>query len=303
MRDIAAKLRDELHSKGISVAPGSAIESFDNNDQQNTGTKVQRLLNKHSSSIGNLFTALAGAFIAMGARRSDDPATRRVDTLLGLSTLTAGTTAALVKEKVPDPDKPKPTGFFARVGNWIQERPNRIAGIGYGFSSLAHAYEVLTNIRSAKTDYATPAKIKQAYWAYGMRGGFVMMNLLAEGVLSFASKGGGTGVKSDKGVDETAYALVADTISRQPVAMREQLYKDLSRNFLAKPEVLGGDAEDIEAALRARVKKLGSNPWAGDGVIPDRAAGHSLPAQENSQWRGKITASQQQLSPAASPAL
>ena len=107
---------------------------------------------------------------------------------------------------------------------------------------------------------------------HSFRGLFVTLNLAAEVILSLSSKGHGDGVKSDPSVDKTTYAMVADIIARQPESMREHLITDFSTNFLAHPDVLGGDPQVIAAAIREQVTAAIANPWANTSKNSSSAA-------------------------------
>jgi len=121
-----------------------------------------------------------------------------------------------------------------------------------------------------------------------MRGMFVGINILGEILLAFTSKHGGTGSKA--GMEDTVYAITADAIMRQPEEKREALTRDLAQNFLAKPDVIGGDAEQAETILRARVTNLERNPWiarATPQIAPEASQKPDAPEQS---WKKKVTA-------------
>lgn len=207
------------------------------------------------------FTGLAGLFYAKAGFKDK----KITDGVLGVSTFAAGLTSALVKEKAPDPDQAPPKTVFGKAWKYIEERPNRVAGFGYMLATIIHGGEALKSLLSVKnTDftYSGTEKFqfrdpkKWAYIAHSMRLAFAGINVVDEIILAFASKGHGDGVKSDKGVDDTSYAIVADAIVRQPEKLQPMLIHDLSNNFLARRDVLGGDATYIENALRQRVKNL-----------------------------------------------
>jgi len=151
-------------------------------------------------------------------------------------------------------------------------------------STVAHGAECVRHFVHAKELYPKD-KVRLAQKAYGLRGIFVVFTLVAEFILTLASKGHGNGVKSDKSVDETAYAIVADAILQQPAEKRDGLIKDLSHNFLANPDVLGGEANIIEAALRQRIANLAANPWMAPAET--RRIERASDAQRTANWQEK----------------
>ncbi len=264
VRDICTKLHAKLHADGLIIHGTSAASSFTNETHQGPFQRLYKFLHKHPSEVGNSFTALAGALVAKSALKADDNTSKFLESSLGASTFAAGLTAAYIKERAPLPGEKPPTSIPGKIWRWIEKGPNKIAGYGYMYSSIVHGAETIRKLLSAKTDYQeTPDKIPKAYLAYTLRGFFVVMNLVAEIVLALSSKGHGEGVKSDISVEDTAYSIVADTIGHQPASMRERLISDLSRDFLARPDVLGGKPDGIESKLRERVKLLNGNLWAG----------------------------------------
>jgi predicted Zn-dependent protease len=98
-------------------------------------------------------------------------------------------------------------------------------------------------------------------------------NLLSEWLLAISSKGHGTGVKPDDSVDRTVIAATAQTILQQPEEKRENLITQLS-GYMALPDVLGGEAKDIEAKLRELLAASSENPWL-------KKAMPKLPAKAN----------------------
>jgi hypothetical protein len=264
LKDLSRKLLKYAVKEGIEIQNKSAVESFAVDHKSGITDNVSDTFHRYPSEIFNILTAMAGVFITTATIRHDeypnDPVEnkrhKRWETILGTATASSGFLAAFVKEKTPDPTKPKATGLGA-VAQFFQEKPNRIAGYGYMISSGAHAVNTIKDFLKAKGTNDNFGMIKQCF-----RGLFVTLNLVAEVTLSLSSKGHGEGVKSDKSVDQTTYAMVADIIARQPESMREHLITDFSTNFLAHPDVLGGDPKVIASAIREQVAASLSNPWA-----------------------------------------
>jgi hypothetical protein len=293
LREIALKLRTQMQAMGLSTPESSSPGISPTNVSHSVFSDLWRFLTRHPSEIGNTIFGTAGALMLKAGLKSKNPQ----DAILGFSTLAGGYTAAFVKERatISAADAGVKQGGFWR---FIEERPNRIAAIGYLVGTLVHTGEALRNLLRVKKDYtesqndskyyAHPRKM--AYWAYGMRLWFGGVLLIAEAILAFASKGHGEGVKTDRGVDETAIALVADTIIRQPESMREQLIRELGF-FLAKPDILSGDAADIEKSLRERISSLEKNPWsagaAKTNMLPEIESPATQPAVQVTAWQEK----------------
>ncbi len=291
IREISIKLCEKFQQQGMTLPPDCAAQSFTIAPKRNMFGHIYNALQKRPAEIGNSITGTAGALIVLGAQKSEDKYTRITDSILGAATMTGGFGSAFVKEKAPDPKHPSSIGSW----KWIQERPNRLAGYGYMVSSFAHGIETIRNMATAKSQYPNPKETKLAYLAYGLRGLFTIFNLAAEVAMVLASKGNGKGVKSDSSIDDTAFAIVADAIVRQPKEKQEHLITDLSHNFLANPEVLGGDAAAIEASLRERINKIEHNQWSNTQKTvapePETKTEASKPAL-TFNWQQKFNAQQ-----------
>ncbi len=271
-RDIALNIQKEFHDRGLELSSDSAAMAFSViSHRQGMARKANNYLAKHGAEAGNVATAMAGAFVAKGALKSDKTSTKIMDGVLGATTFASGIGAAVVKEKAPDPNN-RPTTTWGKVKEWVHERPNRLAGYGYMVSTALHAVQTVFHYNGAEEKYKKDiAKVKLAHKAYSYRGAFIVLNLIGEFVLAAASKGHGSGVKGNESIEETALSLVADAIVRQPQAKRDELIRDMGQKFLTNPDVLGGDGAELEAKLYQRVHKLESSPWLG-GAKPQAAA-------------------------------
>lgn len=257
-RAIASKLQDKMSNMGLDT-PGGIIPG------KTTAKKgLLQFMALHPAELSNGFTGLAGGFLVLSALKEDKPFNRVVEASLGLATLTGGMTAAFVKEKPKDPDEPEPKSLPEKIKRWIEERPNRVAAIGYGYSTAIHAYRAVSELRRVDVDYSAQKPL--AYRTFGLRGAFVGMTLLWECLLSIASKNPGKSV--DQGLENTAVSMVADAVLHQPVADREGAIVELSHHFLARPDVLGGKPEEMEAKLRAQIERTLGNPWADKPETP-----------------------------------
>jgi len=174
-----------------------------------------------------------------------------MDIGLGATTLTAGLFGTLVKEKAPDPDKKK-EGFLGSSWEWVQAHPLSVTAAGYMVSTFCHA--VSTAIAHVN---GNNERRKTVLW----RGIFVGSNVLAEILMSISSKGHGSGIKSDKSVDDTVISMSAETIARQPQAMQSHLI-DYVSGFLSRDDVLAVRNDELKQRLQTAVEEMHGNPWA-----------------------------------------
>lgn len=214
-----------------------------------------------------------------------------MDIGLGLTTLGSGLFGMLVKEKAPDPDKPK-QGIAAHTWDWVQAHPLSVTAAGYMVSTMCHA--VSTAIAHVNGNSERRKTV-------GWRAVFVGTNVLAEILMSISSKGHGKGVKSDASVDETVLALSAETIARQPQAMQAGLIEYVGK-FLGRDDVLAMNDESIRSRLQQAVEEMRGNPWA----VAMRPVEKIMPQPEEQApalpaWQAKLV-SQQQTAAMQAPA-
>lgn len=261
-RDIAKSLKQQLDQRGLDLPDDSAANTFIRAaDNRNLYKQAKDKLSKGGSDFGNLATGTAGAFIALGALRDKthrSSSARYGEAFLGSVTALSGYGAALVKEKEPDPKHP-PENAFQTMKQWVQERPNRLAGYGYAVSTLIHGSEAFEGYRKADANFGSQASYARK--AYLMRGGFATANFGGELLLATASKGHGGGQKVGSNVEDTAIAMVADAVARQPKDKQAGLTYDLAHNFLASPDLLGGNGDIYETKIAKRIETLAHNPW------------------------------------------
>jgi hypothetical protein len=293
INELCIKLRDKFLLDGLEIPERCAIRSF-TTEQPGVLNHLKQFMEKHPSELGNGSYAVAGGLIALGAHNNTgDKSTKVTESILGLTTVVSGLTPVVVKEQAPDPNRPEPKTPIGKAIRWVQERPNRVAGYGYMVSTAAHAVETVRKLWEA-TSEKDPKEKMLTYEAYGMRGVFIVFNLISEVIMTLSSKGHGSGVKTDKSLDETAYAITADAIAHQAPGAREKLIVDLSQ-FLAHKDVLGGKEGEIETVLRSRVAKLSRNPWSplyGASAATDTPSVREERAEtaENSKWTNKAIA-------------
>jgi hypothetical protein len=290
LHDVAHQLQSSLAELGATPLPNRTLTFVVTDTHRSLLSRINNFLQRHTSEIGNAFTGTAGALYVTGSLRSKNVK----DGMLGLSTAAAGYTSALAQEKAFDPKEPKPKTWTGRAWRWVEERPNRVAGWGFMISTVIHAGEALNELLHVKKKYrvsqdADPQLSRHpqrtAYWAYGLRLWFAIVNTIGEFLLTFASKGVKEGGKSGSGVSETTLALVANAIAYQPTEMQERLINELSANFLSRPEILGGDVDDIKKALTEQVKILSLNPWT--KAYKPSVQAKSMDSEQNNQttWR------------------
>lgn len=179
----------------------------------------------------------------------------RMDVGLGSTTLSSGLIGAWLKEKHSDPDAPKAEGL-AKIMEWVQEKPLRVAGFGYMISTACHAVSTAVEYKDAKI-----TRDKKSMRAVPFRAGFIVCTIIGEILLALSSKGHGEGVKADTSADDTIIAMSANLIHKQPKAMQEELIGRMAR-FLGRPDVLAIKDTEAEQKLREQVELMRKNPWA-----------------------------------------
>ncbi len=195
-----------------------------------------------------------------------------LDIGLGTGTLISGTYGAIATEKAHDPSKPRATGL-ARIWEWMKERPLSVAANGLLVSTVIHLgssileraaidkenKEITARNNALAPDATKETLLENKHTTYRLF--FVIVNLIAEVIMAFSSKGHGHGVKADKSVDGSTCALVADMISRKPLEQREELIGKMA-GYLADPTSLGTSKDVLEKTIRDQLAALEQNPWA-----------------------------------------
>lgn len=169
---------------------------------------------------------------------------------VGVSTVASGLVGTFVKEKAPDPDAPKRSGLEG-LWDFVQERPLTVAAGGFMVSTMLHA---------AATWVATKGQDPKHKAAVPFRVAFVVSALMAELMVAISSKGHGEGVVSDKSVDDSAIAIAADLIVKQPKALQNHLIEEMGK-FLGRNDVLAYKDQVAVDMLRKEVEALRDNPW------------------------------------------
>lgn len=294
IKDIAKKIESEVDRQGAALPDNCSLRSITNDYNKGLLSNTNELLRRYPSETMNTFFGLAGACIAASAFRHhilhpsglDAKAIREntragwMDVGLGTMTMAAGAVSALVKEKARDPDDPLPTTVVGKVKDFIQHKPLSVAGMGYIISTLCHAASTRENIKTARRTGDMTVMKSVPY-----RAAFVGLNIVAEVLMAFSSKGHGEGVVSDVSVDESALAITADLIARQPREMQEHLIEYMA-GFLGKQEVLAMKNEEIIAKLHMQVETMHNNPWA-----------HALTSKSPTQSRPSVPAPNQDIIP------
>ncbi len=297
IREVAQLVLDHAKAKGFDISDDSAAASIGEERKLSPIGKLNAFFEKHPSEIGNMCYVGAGAFIAASALKRRVLAPQRStqgdleyveqrksgmkDVGLGTLSIASGLTATFVKEKARDPDVPRKHGL-AGITEWIQESPLRIASWGYIGSTLCHASTTFGESRSAKKllkeGTAPLVELEHANHKLDAIGGrklFIVATLIGEFLMSISSKGHGEGVVSDTSVDDSAVAIMADLIVKQPTHRQEDLIVAMGQ-FLGSPKVLAIKDEDAIALLRKQVEIMRQNPWA---KVEEEPEHHAAPGE------------------------
>lgn len=284
------KVQTYLHKNGIVAEDDSPISAITKEPKHGFFKKLDNLFAKYPSETLNFIYLGVGAALSSVAfykgTRPIDAALKgealataiknrnaeRWDVGLGAVTAASALTGILVKEKKIDPQDRR-EGILGRTLDWIQEKPLRATGIGYGISTMFHAHSTVLKYKSGDiTDRRN--LIGRAI--------FVGANVFSEVLLSFSSKGHGVGVLSDKSADQTVLAAAAEMISRQPKAKQEALVHQLA-GYIDSSDILSGNSDEIAAQLKVQLHAIETNPWARKqvgavAVHPESSPPVALPA-------------------------
>jgi hypothetical protein len=319
---IATDIKKKLKEDGGSDKTSTALKGLADDDaKQGFTQKVKQVFAKYPSELLNSFYALAGLFLAIAAKghlkhnkvnlktfeaeknalsegtpqfeqyerwiasESKKIKVSKQDIALGSITLGSGVLATAVKEKVAAPNEEPPKGAFAKAKRWLEEKPLRIAGIGYLVSTVIHFFSTTSDYTRIGTDIkgankviksSTPTALgthavadarvdrglakRERNIVHG-RMLFVVTNIIAEVLLTLSSKGHGDGVLTDQTVKKSALGVAAENIALQPEAERAHLVKSMATH-LASPKIMGGSAYLIEKGIQEKIDMLNTNPWS-----------------------------------------
>lgn len=275
------------HKIGIDLEQSDALMRATGNISNVSGWR--RSLSKNYSEYMNACFAVAG--IAIGRnnykrrdlvmelqKENPDLANNKyikgmqlrytLDTALGAGTFLSGTYGTLMTEKAHDPSKPRQTGL-GRIWEWMKERPLAVAANGLLISTVIHLVSSLlerqTILKKNKEIRAqNPAATKHDLLEdkhTKFRLFFVVVNLIAEVIMAFSSKGHGQGVKADASVDTTTCALVAQAIAKNPREQHSMLI-DKMATTLSASDSLGTSKDILAKTIQSQLAALDSNPWA-----------------------------------------
>ncbi|MDX2073693.1 MAG: hypothetical protein SFX19_04925 [Alphaproteobacteria bacterium] len=299
IRHHAKKLLQYAKDHHLDTSNNLTLPIVTEDNKRSVTQKIIDTLQTYPAEIGNSFTALAGTLIAYAAwkyRVKPNMAIPRAqmdesqytayssgvkDMGLGLMTFTSGNIGAWVKEKKHDPDAPPAEGL-GKFWEWVQEKPLRVAGIGYmistGFHTLStwQEYHHARKINDRATLGALPGRML-----------FIGSTIVAEILLAISSKGHGDGVKSDPSTDESVLSLAAEMIVQQKPELQAELVDNIG-GFLGRADVLGGKDTDIKERLAGHVEAMRRNPWL---QAVETVKKQPLPsAEELPAWQAKVAA-------------
>ena len=289
IKDFAKMMAKEFKKEVQTLPDGCSLQTLTADHKKGVLQNTSDLLQRYPSEFMNLCYAGAGACILLAATKhlkglsthgvpektlegwmghllkskpdmtkavASEMALKNIRTenylnaSVGATTVVSGLFGAFVKEKAHDPDELKKTGLDA-AWNYAREHPLTIAAAGFMVSTLLHAGAtwVATKGQDPKHKQAVPFRIA-----------FVVSALMAELMVAISSKGHGEGVVSDKSVDESALAIAADLIVKQPKGLQNHLIEEMGK-FLGRNDVLAVKDELAVDSLRKQVEALHNNPW------------------------------------------
>jgi hypothetical protein len=281
--DIARRVSRLVNQEGLSAEGCNALQHA--TTFKDTRSPFAQKFTTYSSEMLNGSFAVAGLAIAKqnietykrlhaeeqhyghvydfsnDTQHQNEKSVAKKDLLLGLGTITSGIASAVINEKPHDSNKPHKQGL-AGIWEHLKEKPLRIAGLGYFMSTAIHIAGSLQERRSLMEQNKSKAdkdKIPITHTTYRLI--FGLLNVVAEGVMYFSSKGHGEGVRCDESLNLTAAALVAQIIAKQPPERHAEMVEKMATS-LAKPEMLGMKIEKAKELLTSQLQGLASNQWA-----------------------------------------
>jgi hypothetical protein len=337
LKHMSYNLIKDMEKQGIEVPKDAAVRDVANGHNATLWKKIRSFCERYPAEIANSVFAGAGSMIMWEKIRDarkwnwhpvrdfKDGGWKKIAAFLkhkefseteipharwsvlmdvGLGTLTviAGLVSVLIEEEAPKKDEQKKTGL-AGIMQKIRHRPLAVASATLLAATMAHAgstYVDLKNAKALKLETPTPqqmAKIERLEGSLVRRGIFVASNIVAEIIMGISSKGHGAGVKSDKSLEHSAYAVAADLIQRTAPDRREAMLEKVSA-FYANKKHLSGDPAVITQGIRKELEHIGANPWMGIAPVPTPA--DKTEAKDANYWRDRAAAPQP--APAVAPA-
>lgn len=299
-----------LQSNGVKIPDNSSILSVTYKHNSTLWRKIKSKMERYPAEITNSFFAIAGALVFWAGLRDGrelktstlpDAAKKvaktraQIDIATGISTMASGVISLVPEE--PRKDGEQRSSGIAGVWQFVKEKPLRIAGALLGLSTAGHsagsilghkeATRVLNDPNATEEERKAAVQVKKGAWGRGL---FAGTNLAAEGLMMASSKGHGEGVESDKSLEPSTYAVMADLIERSPAADREKVL-DLVSSYLSKEEALHLPKEQIQAGILKQMEGTQKNPWLG---VPQPALQAAEPAETapshepSTAWRGLV---------------
>lgn len=318
IKDFAKKMAKEFKAEVAKLPEDCSLQALTADHKKGLLQNTGELLQRYPSEFMNLCYAGAGACIAIAAgmhlkslstngvpaktvegwlshlQKTQPNITKEVASNMALKnvrlenwlnagvgcmSVASGLFGTLVREKARDPDAPKKTGLTG-LWEWVRERPLTIAGAGLMVSTMLHA---------AATAVAVKGQDPKHKKAVPFRVLFVVSALMAEMMVAISSKGHGDGVVSDKSVDNSAVAIAADLIVKQPKALQNHLIEEMGK-FIGREDVLAMKDEEAIDLLRKQVEFMRGNPWTKAEGMTTKPAAALFPAVKPviPAWQAKI---------------
>lgn len=255
VNETLARMNAALKEQSVEVPKDSSLYAA----TQDQRTGMRHFLHQHAAQAMLGFYALgAGTMLAGGLRVRDAQGKLNPYKIaygansLGLKTLSL----ALPEKATPEKDENKGqrdpiSGAF----HWLVDKPLRLFGIGSFISdgSLGLA---------AMRDYRNALKINPGarpdYFQFLTTGTYLAADVLAS--LSSKDPSHADG-KFNADQQQRIEAMAAETIIRQPEAVREGLVNRVA-DAISKQGEMSGGREKISHSISEQIKHMESNPWA-----------------------------------------
>lgn len=262
------KIYAHFRKEHIDVPQGSTLKSAMQDKDRGFFGNIDHMLAKYpSETLNSVYVGVGLALMSVAGYKATRPIekglsaaahaaekaeriTEAWDVGLGSVTATSALIGLTVKEKKHIEGEPRRKGLGA-VLDFIEEKPLRATGIGYGIATGFHAVSTFKKFRAGDTN------IRKTVF---FRGVFVAANVLSEALLFLSSKGHGVGVKPDASVDQSVIAATAELMMRQPAEKRDAMIENLA-GYMSSRDVLGIDAAVISTEMRKHIDALQRSPW------------------------------------------
>lgn len=239
---------DAFKAQSINVPQDSSLYRAYQATQA-AGHKPQGFLQRHAAQVMLGFYAL-GAAVMLRKGLKPDALGKRDPALIayGANSFALKTLAFVLPEKSNARTNEKTDqerGPISKAYHWFIDKPLRLFGVGSFVSDIFLAWYTWTKQKTSPFMWLTT-------------GTYLAADVLA----TVSSKNSSNAIGPSTGDHQRRIAaMVAETIVRQPEAVREGLVRNVAEK-LARQSDMGGDAEKIRKDITEQLSHMAGNPWS-----------------------------------------